>query len=105
MVRFKCPERVIKQTKLSNSKSYVLAVGSEDKSCCDLGRPGRCWKLQQKLSKTKVVRADGLVSECTLDPAVRNNVVDFPTGESMTQNTIIYFILIERLCTPTSGCS
>ena len=49
-----CPERVITQTKLSNSKSYVLAVGSEDKSCCDLGRPGRCWKLQQKLSKTKV---------------------------------------------------
>ena len=49
-----CPERVITQTKLSNSKSYLLAVGSEDKSCCDLGRPGRCWKLQQKLSNTKV---------------------------------------------------
>ena len=33
--------------------------------------------------------ANGLVSECTLDPAVRNDVVDFPSGESMTQNTII----------------
>ena len=49
-----CLERVFTQTKLSNSKSYVLAVGSEDKSCSDLGRPGRCWKLQQKISKTKV---------------------------------------------------
>ena len=51
------------------------------------------------------LRADGLVSECTLDPAVRNDVVDFPSGESMAQNTIIYSTLIERLCTPTSGCS
>ena len=49
-----CLERVFKRKKLSNSKSYVLAVGSEDKACSDLGRPGRCWKLQQKLSKTKV---------------------------------------------------
>ena len=44
------------------------------------------------------LRANGLVSECTLDPAVRNDVV-------MTQNTIIYSTLIERLCMPTSGCS
>ena len=37
-----CPERVFTETKLSNSKSYVLAVGSEDKSCSDLVDAGSC---------------------------------------------------------------
>ena len=31
------------------------------------------------------LRANGLVSEITLDPVVRNDVVDFPSGESMTK--------------------
>ena len=41
------------------------------------------------------VRANGHVLECTLDPVVWNDVVDFASGESMTQNTIIYSTLIE----------
>ena len=54
MVRLNVQSVSSRTRNFSNSKSYVLAVGSEDKSCSDLGRPGRCWKLQQNLSKTKV---------------------------------------------------
>ena len=75
-----CIERVFTHTKLSNSKSYVHAVGSEVKSCSALRRPGR---------------RNGLVLECTLDPVVWNDVVDFASGESMTQNTKIHSTLIE----------
>ena len=74
-----CLERVFTQTKLSPiSKSYVLAVGSEFKSCSDFD-----------------FAAEIIGSSSTLDPVVWNDVVDFANGESMTQNTFIYSTLIE----------
>ena len=62
-------------------------------------------EVEAEIIEDQGLRVYGLVSERTLDPAVRNDVVDFPSGESMTLNTIIYSTPIERLCTPTSGCS
>ena len=43
------------------------------------------------------LQPNGLVLECTLHSVVRNGVLDFADGESVTQNTIGYSTLIKCL--------
>ena len=89
----------------SRRRYFVHTIGFEVKSCSDFKRPRSMLAVAAEIIGAQGLRANGLVLECTLGPAVRNDVVDFPSGESMTQNTIIYSTLIECLCTPTSSCS
>ena len=38
-------------------------------------------EVAAEIIEDQVLRANGLVSECSLDPVVRSDVVDFPSGE------------------------
>ena len=60
-----------------------------------LGTPRLMLAVLTDIVEDQGLRANGLVLECTLDPVVWNGVVDFANCESMTQNTVIYFTLIE----------
>ena len=60
-----------------------------------LGTPRSMLAVAAEIIEDQGLRANGLVLECTLDPVVWNDVVDFASGESTTQNTAIYSALIE----------